>query len=437
MKGPSRGIIKNLVNIFAQVTDTLADVRKKSNALTYQVTDALKSALAVFYFQHPSLLDFQNAMKKAKKHNNVERLFGVKNTPCTVEIKNIVDDVDPEKLSSVFTGALQEAVRLGIVDEYRVLEGGVLIPIDGVWYFSSHTIHCDHCLTATEKLKDGSKQTLYYHDVVAGAIAKPGCNTVLPIMPEFIRNEDGTGKQDCERNAAKRLLEKRGAEYKNLLPTFLGDDLYCCHEICKMLIALGYHFIFTCKDETHPWVVEQVANWDTHSLTKRVWDGRRHLCYQYTWANGIENRCDGERLTVNYFTVEVKNEENGKISYTNSWMTNWEVTEENVAHLTECGRCRWKIENEHNNVLKHRGYNLKHNFGHGKNHAAEVFCLLNLLGFLFHGIQEWADADYQAARGYYGRRQAFFDALRTLIGIILFDTWESLFSVTAGNDPDG
>jgi hypothetical protein len=45
--------------------------------------------------------------------------------------------------------------------------------------------------------------------------------------------------------------------------------------------------------------------------------------------------------------------------------------------------------NEHNNVLKHHGYNLKHNFGHGENHANEVFCLLNLLAFLFNGIQEW------------------------------------------------
>jgi hypothetical protein len=56
------------------------------------------------------------------------------------------------------------------------------------------------------------------------------------------------------------------------------------------------------------------------------------------------------------------------------------------------------MEKGHNNVLKRRGYNLKHNFGHGKNHVVEIFCLLNLMGFSFHGIQDFADEDYRKAR---------------------------------------
>jgi hypothetical protein len=31
-----------------------------------------------------------------------------------------------------------------------------------------------------------------------------GESVVLPLLPEFMRNEDGAEKQDCERNAAKR-----------------------------------------------------------------------------------------------------------------------------------------------------------------------------------------------------------------------------------------
>ena len=46
----------------------------------------------------------------------------------------------------------------------------------------------------------------------------------------------------------------------------------------------------------------------------------------------------------------------------------------NVAYLTSCGRSRWKIENEYNNVLKNHGYNLEHNLGHGKNHAGDMYC---------------------------------------------------------------
>jgi hypothetical protein len=77
--------------------------------------------------------------------------------------------------------------------------------------------------------------------------------------------------------------------------------------------------------------------------------------------------------------------------------------------LTECGKARWKIENEHNNVLKNHGYNPEHNFGHGKEHACEIYYLLNLLSFQFHGILQLTDEGYRKARGSFGRREEFFN----------------------------
>ena len=88
----------------------------------------------------------------------------------------------------------------------------------------------------------------------------------------------------------------------------------------------------------------------------------------------------------------------------NSWVTNLEVNEKNVREMAECGRARWKIENEHNNVLKHHGYHLEHNFGHGHECACEIYVLLNLLAFQMHGILLLLDEGYQKARGYIRRR---------------------------------
>jgi hypothetical protein len=68
------------------------------------------------------------------------------------------------------------------------------------------------------------------------------------------------------------------------------------------------------------------------------------------------------------------------------------VTEENVERLSSCGRPRWKTGNDHNNVLKSRGYNLQHNFGHGKKHASEIFFILNLIGFRLHTILDLGTA---------------------------------------------
>jgi hypothetical protein len=41
-----------------------------------------------------------------------------------------------------------------------------------------------------------------------------------------------------------------------------------------------------------------------------------------------------------------------------------------------CARARRKIENEGFNVLKNNGYNLAHNFGHGKKYLARTFAAL-------------------------------------------------------------
>ena len=57
---------------------------------------------------------------------------------------------------------------------------------------------------------------------------------------------------------------------------------------------------------------------------------------------------------------------NGKRTYTNTFFTSLEVTAANVADIARAGRARWKIENEGFNVARH-GYNIKRNFGHGRN----------------------------------------------------------------------
>ena len=82
-------------------------------------------------------------------------------------------------------------------------------------------------------------------------------------------------------------------------------------------------------------------------------------------------------------SIEVHNAA-GKATYRNSFVTDLDVNPDTVVELAACGRARWKIENERFNVLKTNGYNLEHNFGHGKEHLSTVLAVLNLLAFGFH-----------------------------------------------------
>jgi hypothetical protein len=63
--------------------------------------------------------------------------------------------------------------------------------------------------------------------------------------------------------------------------------------------------------------------------------------------------------------------------------------------------------------------------------------MLNLLAFLFHGIQGLADGDYRRARAFFGREDDFFWALRYETARYPHETWHELFLTVSGNAPDG
>ena len=71
-----------------------------------------------------------------------------------------------------------------------------------------------------------------------------------------------------------------------------------------------------------------------------------------------------------------------------SWVSDIKLSRDNVYHVMRAGRSRWKIENETFNTLKNLGYNLEHNYGHGKKHLSTVFATLTMLAFLIDQVQE-------------------------------------------------
>ena len=77
-------------------------------------------------------------------------------------------------------------------------------------------------------------------------------------------------------------------------------------------------------------------------------------------------------------------------------------------------------------MLKCGGYNLEHNFGHGKKTLASVLVVLNLPAFAAHtaarlACQAWAEA--MAARKANDR---FFEHLRTITAYVVFHDREQL-----------
>ena len=142
------------------------------------------------------------------------------------------------------------------------------------------------------------------------------------------------------------------------------------------MLDAGGHFLFVCKPESHKAIEEFRAGIRLDERIDRVRSGKKWITRRYQWLSGVPLRGDEKAMTVNWLMIEIS-DASGKVTYRNSFITDLEVSRENVAELAAGGRARWKIENETFNVLKTKGYNLEHNFGHGKQHLATVLAILN------------------------------------------------------------
>ena len=75
--------------------------------------------------------------------------------------------------------------------------------------------------------RDRAGTTHYYHSTLLPVMVNPESEHVLTCFPEMVTPQDGAEKQDCERNAGKRWLEKWSHLFKPQSITYLGDDLFC------------------------------------------------------------------------------------------------------------------------------------------------------------------------------------------------------------------
>lgn len=413
-------ILDGLLRKLRDVCDDFTDKRSTSKNVVYSMADVGMSAFAMFFMQCESFLDFQRKVEQRERRSNLHTLFGVKAIPTDPHIRSMLDDVEPESLQPCFDDAVRVLDANGGFDAFKRLDGRVLVALDGTEYFCSKKITCPHCLH--RKRRDDTVD--YYHCMLAATIVAPGQSHCLHLMPEFIENLDGKDKQDCERNAAKRWLHSdKAASIGHLRPVFLGDALFACQSMAETIAAVDEaDFIFVVKPEYHKAVFDFVASSTIQTLDVT---GPKGSTYTYGWLRGVPMR-ENNPVYVDWCEVIITNGF-GTITYRNSFVTSLTINADNVVEIVACGRTRWKIENESFNVLKNHGYNLAHNFGHGKNHLAKTLAAMNLLAFNFHNVCDVLEDLWQRARKKAGKRTSFFNTIFHTCDIFIFETWQELF----------
>jgi len=407
--------------------ESFPDNRSGQPNAKYKISELGMSAFSVFWTQSPSFLEHQRRMESGVGVNNARMIFVIEELPSDNQIRDILDDVSPSHVSGVFDEILTSLEKKGVLEEFRSLYETYVVALDGLQYHSSQKVHCENC--NTKKHKDG--KVTYSHTMVAASIVKAGNDKVICLAPEFITPQDGHEKQDCELAAGKRLIAAKAPLFRELGVTITGDDLYCHQPFCEQLIAEGLKFVLICKPESHKITYELIEELDAQGGVEHLERrrkrkrGNKFVIDHYRFVNNVALRAGADALEVNWCEI-ITTDQNGKVLYRNAFATNYELTADNVSEVASAGRARWKIENEHNNTLKTKGYHLEHNFGHGQEHLSSLLAVLNLLAFLGHTVLEIVDNLFQELRQRIGRRDTFFGDIRALTTYWCFGSWRDL-----------
>jgi hypothetical protein len=136
----------------------------------------------------------------------------VERAPSDTRFRERLDELDPSHLRPLYKMLFGQLQRGKGLEGFAYLDDHYLISVDGTGYFSSQRIHCARC--AEKHHRNGT--TTYYHRMLRAVLVHPDCAEVFPFAPEPILKPDGAKKNDCERNAAKRLLTDLRREHPHL-----------------------------------------------------------------------------------------------------------------------------------------------------------------------------------------------------------------------------
>lgn len=399
----------------------IPDHRAKNASISLE--DTLMSTLAMFLLKDPSLLAFDKRRKEEPE--NLHSIFGVIDIPCDSQMRTTLDPLDLSTLRAPFCSLISQLQRGKGFEKMTYLGGHYLLSGDGTGFYYSDNVTSEKCLV--KKRKNGKKS--YYQQMYAAAFVHPDQPEVIPVFPEMITNGDGTKKQDCERNAAHRFFKEFRREHPHMKVIVVEDALASNGPHIQELQRLDLRYILGAKPGDHQFLFEQV---DDAEKREEVMEFRHsnpkqpHIEHCYRFINQVPLNKANQDLLVNFLQYwQIDNNQDKTTCF--SWVTDLEITEDNVYDIMRAGRARWRIENETFNTLKNQGYNLGHNYGLGKKNLSCVFTIMMMMAFLIDQIQQMSCWLFNEAKAKAGSKRYLWECVRGYFRIYQVDSMETIY----------
>lgn len=405
-------------------TDFRKIVDHRADNIKIPLDDALMSAFALFHLKEPSLLAFDE--RRREEPENLRTVYGLTNIPCDSQMRAILDGVELAFLRAAFRSVFRHLQRGKKLESMTLLDDHYLVSGDGTGFYSSSKVSSPYCLKKTHR----NGVEMYYQQMYVAAIVHPDRREVIPFFPEMITRQDGSDKNDCERNAARRFYEALRREHPHLKAIVTEDALSSNAPHIQDLTRLDLRFILGVKPGDHQFLFDLV---DEAVLQDKVTEFHHadaedpEKLHFFRFINQVPLNQSHQDLLVNFLEYWQVDKNNRITKF--SWVTDLEITKENAEAIMRAGRARWKIENETFNTLKNQGYNLGHNYGLGQKNLSAVFAILMMLAFLVDQVQQMSCWLFQAAWTKLGSKRALWELMRNIFRMYLVDSMETIFRV--------
>jgi len=368
----------------------MADPRNQSY-ITYSQVDLVYLGVLKNVCSIESMRQMEETFNETECANTLRLLSGNKKleeVPHYDTLNYYLEKLSPECLSELRKKMVTSLIRGKQFYNNRLLGKYWRVILDGTGVACFTERHCKNCLQETRIDKGEKKPRLYYHKVLEAKLVLNE-KIVVSLGTEFIENErEDVTKQDCEMNAAKRLLKRLKEEYPRLPICIQGDALYGTEPIMKLCRLNNWKYIFTHKKTSQRLVADNYKLL-TPEDGKEIVSGIGKEKGDGAYFNQV-GKLAGKTEEMNVYEYACTKKRKGKEKRVRfQWITNIEINRRNIEEMINAGRGRWKIENEGFNNQKNGIYNIEHLNSRNSNAMKNHYLLTQIADILMQLYLAW------------------------------------------------
>lgn len=376
-------IIKHYFPNFTDLINSVRDPRHQSY-ITYSQAELIFVRLFGFFSQCESMRHMNETFNCDRFIDNCRFLFDetLDEVPHGDTINRYLCSVYINDLRNMIYEMLRDLLKKRFFDDFRIMNRYYHVVVDGVQIYSYGK---EHIAGSLKTVHDDS--TTYHTNMLVAFIERD--NILIPMDFEPIENtEPSYDKQDCETNAAKRMMKRIKANFKRLPICISGDALYFSEPMIKIIEGYSWKYLITYKEGCTKEINEyyETAKKYNDVTTAEEDEGI------YEYYNGMQYR---DITNINIITLKTERS-------TFCYVTNLRITDNNYKKMMKTGRKRWKIENKGFNDLARHGYYMKHAFSYNENAIKCHFALM----LIAHEIMQLMEM--------YERNEGRFESIRKL-----------------------